>query len=246
MLSSNQRKLILQLDKKKYRIANKLFVAEGKKVVNELINSDWSFKKIFSTDESFHPDSELLTSDEMKKISNFKTPSQALGIFFLPDSQEIISEPITIGVDGISDPGNLGTIIRLCDWFGLSELICSKNSVDCFNAKVIQASMGSISRVKCHYVDDLGTTLSSMQKPIYGATLSGDSIYSTQLPNKASFVFGSESHGISIPLLSQLEGELSIPQFREGDNKAESLNVANASAIFLSELFRDLKKKNEG
>ena len=180
----------------------------------------------------------------MKKISNFKTPSQALGIFFLPDSQEIISEPITIGVDSINDPGNLGTIIRLCDWFGLSELICSMNSVDCFNAKVIQASMGSISRVKCHYVDDLGTTLSSMQKPIYGATLSGDSIYSTQLPNKASYVFGSESHGISKPLLSQLNGELSIPQFREGDNKAESLNVANASAIFLSELFRDSKKND--
>ena len=123
-------------------------------------------------------------------------------------------------------------------------MICSKNSVDCFNAKVIHASMGSISRVKCHYVDDLGTTLSSMQKPIYGATLSGDSIYSTQLPNKASYVFGSESHGISIPLLSQLEGELSIPQFRVGDNKAESLNVANASAIFLSELFRDSKKND--
>ena len=244
MLSSNQRKLILHLQKKKYRLEKNLFVAEGKKVVNELINSDWPFKKIFSTVENFHPDSELLTLDEMKKISNFKTPSQALGIFFLPDSQEIISEPITIGIDGISDPGNLGTIIRLCDWFGLSELICSKNTVDCFNAKVIQASMGSISRVKCHYVDDLGITLSSMQKPIYGATLSGDSIYSTQLPNKASFVFGSESHGISIPLLSQLEGELSIPQFREGDNKAESLNVANATAIFLSELYRGLKIKN--
>tara|TARA_B100001063_G_scaffold114034_2_gene106548 strand:+ start:16371 stop:17114 length:744 start_codon:yes stop_codon:yes gene_type:complete len=243
MLSHSQRKLILQLDKKKYRIANKLFVAEGKKVVNELINSHWPFKNIFSTEENFHPDSELLTSDEMNKISNFKTPSQALGIFILPDSEQIISEPITIGVDGVSDPGNLGTIIRLCDWFGLSELICSKNSVDCFNAKVIQASMGSISRVKCHYVDNLGMTLSSMQKPIYGATLNGDSIYSTQLLNNASYVFGSESHGISKQLLSQLEGELSIPQFREADNKAESLNVANASAIFLSELFRDSKKK---
>ena len=95
MLSHNQRKLILQLEKKKHRLANKLFVAEGKKVVNELINSDWPFKNIFSTEENFHPDSELLTSDEMKRISNFKTPSQALGIFILPDSQEIISEPIS-------------------------------------------------------------------------------------------------------------------------------------------------------
>ena len=241
MLSSNQRKLISHLQKKKYRLEKNLFVAEGKKVVNELINSDWPFKNLFSTEEDFHPDSELLTSDEMKKISNFKTPSQALGVFLLPEPQKILSEPITICVDGISDPGNLGTIIRLCDWFGISELICSKNTVDCFNAKVIQASMGSIARVKCHYVDDLVITLSSMQKPIYGATLSGDSIYSTQLPNKASFVFGSESHGISIPLLSQLEGEFSIPKFKEGDNRAESLNVANAAAIFLSELFRGLK-----
>ena len=156
MLSSNQRKLISQLDKKKYRLEKNLFVAEGKKVVYELINSDWPFKNLFSTEEDFHPDVELLTSSEMKKITKFKTPSQALGVFVLPEPQKILSEPITIGVDGLSDPGNLGTIIRLCDWFGISELICSKNTVDCFNAKVIQASMGSIARVKCHYVTNLG------------------------------------------------------------------------------------------
>lgn len=241
MLSSNQRKLISHLQKKKYRLEKNLFVAEGKKVINELINSDWPFKNLFSTEEDFHPDSELLTSDEMKKISNFKTPSQALGVFLLPEPQKILSEPITIGVDGISDPGNLGTIIRLCDWFGISELICSKNTVDCFNAKVIQASMGSIARVKCHYVTDLGEVLTKMQKPIYGATIGGDSIYSTKLPNKASYIFGSESHGISKPLFNHLKGEFSIPSFRDGDNRAESLNVANATAIFLSELFRGSK-----
>ena len=134
MLSANQRKLISQLDKKKYRLEKNLFVAEGKKVVYELINSGWPFKNLFSTEEDFHPDVELLTSSEMKKITKFKTPSQALGVFVLPEPQKILSEPITIGVDGLSDPGNLGTIIRLCDWFGISELICSKNTVDCFNA----------------------------------------------------------------------------------------------------------------
>tara|TARA_B100001540_G_C15780267_1_gene630688 strand:+ start:110 stop:838 length:729 start_codon:yes stop_codon:yes gene_type:complete len=241
MLSSNQRKLISQLDKKKYRLEKNLFVAEGKKVVYELINSDWPFKNLFSTEEDFHPDVELLTSSEMKKITKFKTPSQALGVFVLPEPQKILSEPITIGVDGISDPGNLGTIVRLCDWFGISELICSKNTVDCFNAKVIQASMGSIARVKCHYVTDLGEVLTKMQKPIYGATIDGDSIYSTKLPNKASYIFGSESHGISKPLFNHLKGEFSIPSFRDGDNRAESLNVANATAIFLSELFRGSK-----
>jgi len=241
MLSSNQRKLISHLKKKKYRLEKNLFVAEGKKVVNELINSHWPFESLFSTEEDFHPISKLLTPDEMKKISNFKTPSQALGVFILPEPQKILSEPITIGVDGISDPGNLGTIIRLIDWFGISELICSKNTVDCFNAKVIQASMGSIARVKCHYVTDLGKVLAKMQKPIYGATIGGDSIYIRKLPNKASYVFGSESHGISKPLFNHLKGELSIPSFRDADNRAESLNVANAAAIFLSELFRDLK-----
>ena len=241
MLSSNQRKLISHLQKKKYRLEKNLFVVEGKKVVNELINSNWPFKNLFSTEEDFHTEAQLLTLDDMKKISNFKTPSQVLGVFFLPKPQKILSEPVTIGVDGVSDPGNLGTIIRLCDWFGLSELICSKNTVDCFNAKVIQASMGSIARVKCHYVNELGAILTNMQKPIYGATINGDSIYSTQLPNKASYVFGSESHGISKPLFNYLQGKFSIPSFRDGDNKAESLNVANATAIFLSELFRGLK-----
>ena len=239
MLLNNQRKLITQLRKKKYRLQNSLFVAEGKKVVSELIDFDWQFKILFTTEENFHPKAELLSLDEMKKITHFKTPSPVLGVFILPEPQKILAEPITIAVDGVSDPGNLGTIIRLCDWFGLSELICSKNSVDCFNSKVIQASSGSIVRVTCHYVDDIGYSLNKLKKPIYGATIKGESIYKTQLPKKASYVFGSESHGISQTLSNQLNFELSIPKFREGISSADSLNVANACAIFLNELFRN-------
>ena len=238
MLSKNQRKLLLQLNQKKYRFTYKLFIAEGKKVVNELIDSNWSYQMLFSSEDDFHPDSQLLTQEEMKMITHFKTPSPALGVFNLPEDKKILSEPITIAIDGVSDPGNLGTIIRLCDWFGLSELFCSKTTVDCFNSKVIQASMGSITRVRCHYVEDLGLTLNEFQKPIYGASVKGNSIFSTELPKKASYVFGSESHGISKSLSNQLTGELSIPNLREGINKAESLNVANSTAIFLSELFR--------
>jgi TrmH family RNA methyltransferase len=174
----------------------------------------------------------------MERITHFKNPSPVLGVFVLPESQKIIAETTTIAVDNISDPGNLGTIIRLCDWFGLSELICSKTTVDCYNPKVIQASMGSIARVRCHYIKDLGASLTALKKPVYGATTQGDSIYKAKLPKEASYVFGSESHGISESLLKHLTGQLSIPQFREGGNSAESLNVANASAIFLSELFR--------
>ena len=239
MLLNNQRKLITQLRKKKYRIHNSLFVAEGKKVVSELIDFDWQFKILFTTEENFHPKAELLSLEEMKKITHFKTPSPVLGVFILPEPQKILAEPITIAVDGVSDPGNLGTIIRLCDWFGLSELICSKNSVDCYNSKVIQASSGSIVRVRCHYVDDIGSSLNKLKKPIYGATIQGESIYKTELPKKASYVFGSESHGISQTLSNQLNFELSIPKFREGISSADSLNVANACAIFLNELFRN-------
>ena len=239
MYSNNQRKLILQLNKKKFRLANKLFVAEGKKVVNELINAGWSFKMLFSTEDNFHKNAYIIKDEEMKKITHFNSPSPVLGVFDLPDENKILAESTTIAVDGVSDPGNLGTIIRLCDWFGLSELICSSDTVDCYNSKVIQASAGSIVRVKCHYFNDLGKFLDSLNKPIFGTTTKGDSIYSSKLLDKATYVFGNEAHGISKSLSSHLNGELSIPSFNEGVNIPESLNVAVSTAIFLSELNRN-------
>jgi len=239
MYSNSQRKLIIQLNNKKFRLANKLFVAEGKKVVNELINAGWPYKMLFSTEDNFHKDADLLKEEEMEKITHFNSPSPVLGVFELPDEKKILAESTTIVADGISDPGNLGTIIRLCDWFGLSELFCSNNTVDCFNPKVIQASAGSIVRVRCHYFNDLSKSLESLNKPIFGTSTNGDSIYSTKLLDKASYVFGSEAHGISESISSQLYGELSIPEFRDQNDKPESLNVATATAIFLSELKRD-------
>lgn len=239
MYSDNQRKLILQLNKKKFREINKLFVAEGKKVVSELISADWSLKMLFSTDDNFHKKAKLIKQQEMKKITHFKTPSPVLGVFELPAEKKILAEPLTIAVDGVKDPGNLGTIIRLCDWFGLSELFCSYDTVDCFNPKVIQASAGSIIRVKCHYFKDLAESLQLLKKPIIGATTEGTSVYSTKLLEKASYVFGSEAHGISKHLLSKLYYEISIPQFGDVNNMPESLNIASATAIFLSELKRN-------
>ena len=239
MYSNNQRKLILQLNKKKFRLANKLFVAEGKKVVNELINAGWPYKMLFSTEDNFNKNADVIKDEEMKKITHFNSPSTVLGVFELPDKKKILEEHTTIAVDGISDPGNLGTIIRLCDWFGLSELFCSYDTVDCFNPKVIQASAGSIVRVRCHYFNDLGKSLESLNKPIFGTSTNGNSIYSTKLLDKASYVFGSEAHGISESMLSQLNGELSVPEFRIDESKPESLNVATATAIFLSELNRN-------
>jgi len=238
MLSKNQRKQILQLSQKKQRLTNGLFVAEGEKVVRELMNSSWVFESLYTTDSTFHSSAELIRIEDMNQLTHFKTPSPVLGVFKIPPKKEILNESISIVLDGISDPGNLGTLIRLCDWFGLSELICSQTTVDCFNPKAIQASMGSIVRVHCQYVSDLAQTLKDLNKPIYGATARGNSLYDATLPKKASFVFGSESHGISEKLTAHLDEELAIPNFKLGENRAESLNVATAGAIFLSEIFR--------
>jgi len=240
MLTKNQRKFIQLLKKKKHRQENNVFVAEGKKVIDELMKSKWPYEYLYTTEKNFHKDAMLIKLDEMEKITHFKTPSSHLGVFTLPKKRKILAESTSIIIDGINDPGNLGTIIRLCDWFGLSEIICSQSTVDCFNSKVVQASMGSITRVRCHYVNDLLFTLNTFKKPIYGATTNGDSIYKSNLPKKASYVFGNESHGISKSLSDEFKGEFSIPKLRQESNSPESLNVANATAIFLSELLRPI------
>ena len=238
MLSKNQRKQILQLSQKKHRQERALFVAEGEKVVRELLNSKWPMTVLFAVDSNFHNEAQLITEAQMKTITHLKSPSPVLGVFKIPGKKKLINEPLTIAVDGIRDPGNMGTLLRLCDWFGLHEIVCSQTTVDCFNPKVIQASMGSIARVQCHYVHNLGTTLKVLNKPLYAASAQGKSIYQSALPQKASYVFGSESHGISEALLEEVEGVFAIPIFKSEEDRPESLNIATATAIFLSELFR--------
>ena len=144
MVSNNQRKQILKLKQKKYRQNLGLFVAEGLKLVNELLSSGWSYKYLFTLNDHFHPKSKLIDLSSMKQITHFKNPSPILGVFEIPKLKPIIQTQISIAVDGINDPGNLGTIIRLCDWFGINDLVCSYHTVDNFNSKVLQASMGSV------------------------------------------------------------------------------------------------------
>ena len=184
MLSKNQRKQILQLNQKKQRLTNGLFVAEGEKVVRELMNSSWVFESLYTTDSTFHSSAELISIEEMNQLTHFKTPSPVLGVFKIPPKKEILNESTSIVLDGISDPGNLGTLIRLCDWFGLSELICSQTTVDCFNPKAIQASMGSIVRVHCQYVSDLAQILKELDKPIFAATARGNSLTMPHYPKR--------------------------------------------------------------
>lgn len=239
MLSKNQIKVITRLKQKKYRIADQLFVAEGVKTIFELLNSDLVLQHLYTTTLDFDVANTLQTKiseNELKKISFLTTPNTALAVFKIPEQQVINKNELTVALDNVRDPGNLGTIIRLCDWFGIRDLICNTETVDCYNPKVIQATMGSITRVNLTYLD-LESYLIDRKPPIFGAFMDGDAIYNTTLPNKGILVLGNEANGISEAIEKLITNHISIPRF--GALKAtESLNVANAAAILLSEFKR--------
>lgn len=238
-LSKNQLKLITSLRKKKYRVATNLFIAEGIKVVNEFLESEFELEHLFCVDASDYKNIENVTSiseADLKKISNLSTPNNVVAIFKIPATNFIEKEGLVLALDEINDPGNLGTIIRLCDWFGIDQLICSKDTVDCYNAKVVQASMGSLTRVGVFYID-LETYLKGTKKPKYATLMNGENVYKVKLPKDAILVMGNEANGISKPVLELLDIAISIPRF--GDlQQTESLNVATATAILLSEFKR--------
>ncbi|MBT8256948.1 MAG: RNA methyltransferase [Bacteroidia bacterium] len=244
MLSKSQLKLINSLKHKKYRSSHKLFIAEGRKSILELIKSGVSLVHLYTTTlEIVVPDDKrnTITSKEMNKISAMKTPPDALALFKIPEPVPIDHSGLIVALDAVNDPGNLGTIIRLCDWFGVRDLVCSSDTVDCYNPKVVQATMGSIARVNITYTS-LDSFIKNSGMESYGAVMNGANIYSTDLPSSGILVFGSESHGISEELNSKLGKKLTIPRFGD-DQQTESLNVANAVAIFLSEFRRALTGK---
>lgn len=239
-LSKNQLKLITSLRQKKYRQKYNLFIAEGVKVVNELINSTLEIEQLFTTDEALFNVSldvlTLVTEVELKKVSTLKTPNKVLGIFKIPREVILRSSGLIIALDGVNDPGNLGTIIRLCDWFGVKQLVCSKNTVDCYNQKVVQSTMGSITRVQLNYVD-LIEFISDTELPVFTADMAGKNVYKTDLPKEAILVMGNEANGISPEINKIIDTQLTIPRF--GDlQQTESLNVATATAILVSEFRR--------
>lgn len=240
MLSKQQIKLINSLKKKKIRVQHNLFLVEGIKAVEEFLQSTFKPYKIYCINDYINPLSidnlEIITEKELKNISEFSNPNQILGIFEIPNEENIKTEGFTLVLDEINDPGNLGTIIRLCDWFGVDQLICSTNTVDCFNSKVVQASMGSLSRVSIVYTD-LISFLKNEYRSIYGALLNGENVYQTKLKNNAILVLGNEANGISNEVQKLITSQITIPQFGE-IKKTESLNVATATAILLSEFKR--------
>ncbi|MEC8636337.1 MAG: RNA methyltransferase [Flavobacteriaceae bacterium] len=237
MLSKNRLKLIRQLSQKKFRQEKNLFVAEGEKVVHELLDSGWRANQIYTTDPLKNIPHTLVDQSELKKISNLSSVSSIIGVFHLPKYEfSYVNKGLSVALDSIADPGNLGTIIRLCDWFGIKNLFCSPNTVDCFNPKVVQSTMGSIARVQCHYVELL-TLIDKCETKVYAATLDGSSLYKESFPTDGLLLMGSESHGINNELLAEIENRITIPT-HSGGRGPESLNVASATAILLGEIFR--------
>lgn len=249
-LSKAKTSIINSLSMKKFRMEHNLFIAEGHKIVSELITSDLNIKYLIYNEEKEIPsltgDFEVfITNDSgMKKISNLKTPSSILAVVeirTLTLDCESFKNKLTMCVDDIQDPGNLGTIIRICDWFGIENLICSNNSADLYNPKVIQATMGAFLRVNVFY-EDLEVFIPRYSRitshKCFGTFLEGDNIYKTELPEAGLFVLGNEGRGISPEIESKLDSKLFIPPFSVGRTHAESLNIASAASIVCSEFRR--------
>lgn len=225
-------KLIKSLGQKKYRQQEQLFIVEGIKGIQEFLDSEFELYQLFATDAIFDAETTLISSKDLQRISALKTPNTGLAIFKIPKPKSITEATLVLALDDVRDPGNLGTIIRLCDWFGIEQLVCSLETVDCYNPKVVQATMGSLTRVHIAYTD-LEAYLEHSKLKTYGTFMDGCSIYSETLAPEGIIIMGNEAHGISSKIERLVDKKIGIPRF--GNLKAtESLNVATAAAIVLS------------
>ena len=279
MISKNKQKLLRQLEQKKHRAATGLFVAEGPKVVGDLL-AIGPAETLIATEEwaTLHPDAEtkewiIVNEDELRRVSFLQHPQQVMGIFPLPkrygkgcrianpaehscgrianppelcekeeDMEEAIrhiTSELCLALDGVQDPGNVGTIIRIADWFGIQHIYCSPDTADAYSPKVVQATMGSIARVEVVYTDlNLLATRLPKGTPVYGTVLDGEDLYSTPLTPHGLLVMGNEGKGISAGMTSRLTHRLLIPPYPAGRATADSLNVAIATAICCAEFRR--------
>ena len=245
MVSKNQIKRITGLHQKKFRNEHQLFIAEGFKVIQELFSSNYEIHEFYSTDATLKLNKDVtpvvISETDLKKISCLKTPNNCLAVFKIAPQKPIEYKRLTLVLDDIRDPGNLGTIIRLCDWFGIEQLICSEETADVYNPKVIQATMGSIGRVNVVYTSLL-SFLENTSQPIYGAFMDGEVVYESALPTDAVLIMGNEANGVSTTIEAFVQKKISIPRFGKLQ-KTESLNVATATAILLSEFRRNFSGK---
>ena len=236
MISKNQIKFVRQLEQKKYRKKEGLFVAEGPKVVGDLLRAGFKAHTIFATSEweSQGQTFQEVSDEELRRVSFLQHPQRVLALFFIPTESVPSVSSLSLALDDVQDPGNLGTIIRIADWFGIDTIYCSENTADAWSPKVVQATMGSIARVNIIY-SDLQELISKAQVPVYGTLLDGQDIYTQKLSKEGIIVMGNEGNGISAPIRKLINRRLLIPQFHEGP---ESLNVAIATAITCSEFRR--------
>ncbi|WP_396181582.1 TrmH family RNA methyltransferase [Flavobacterium sp.] len=239
MVSKNQIKLINSLQQKKYRKLHNLFIAEGKKVIQELIDANFSLEHLFVTKTNLFDKKHtatLILDSELKKISALTSANDCLAVFKIKEYSSSTNSGLELALDNIKDPGNMGTIIRLCDWFGISKIVCSEETVDMYNPKVVQATMGSLARVQVEYTN-LANYLKTTDLEIFGTFMEGENIYKKELPANGILVMGNEANGISLEIENLVTQKISIPRFGNLQ-QTESLNVATASAIFLSEFKR--------
>lgn len=249
MLSKAQLKLIKSLEHKKFRKETGLFVAEGGKTVGDIIDCGMPCELIIATREwlsEHHLNCNIqiteVSNEEMKRASFLRTPQGVLALFRRPGEDCDTNHPtrdLCLALDGIQDPGNMGTIIRIADWFGIEHIYCSNGCVDAFGPKTVQATMGAIGRVKVHYTD-LPSLIDSLKgkAPIYGTFLNGKNIYEYNLQDHGLVIMGNEGNGISDECESRITDKLFIPNFPKGRATSESLNVSTATAIICSEFRR--------
>ena len=232
--------LVRSLDDKRARQEAGLFVAEGEKLVRELLASDFRVRKVYCTERDFGSDTERISPKEMERISHLKTPSDCLALIEIPHHHfdpEALKTRLTLALDGVQNPGNMGTVIRLAAWFGIRDVVCSADSADCWSPKVVQATMGAITRVAVHY-GDLTAMIGAAGEPVYGTFLEGEPIYDAKLTAAGIVVLGSEGRGVSARVERFVTRKLFIPPWPVDNHSSESLNVAIAAAIVCSEFRR--------
>lgn len=247
MLSKNKIKFIRSLEQKKFRKESCAFLAEGNKLVADL-SGHFRCKLVVATSswleahKYIHADETIeATKDELSRASLLKTPQDVLAVFEIPSystDKEIPTKELCLALDDVQDPGNLGTIIRIADWFGITNIYCSKGTVDAFSPKTVQATMGALSRVKLHYCDLKELILELKDTPVFGTFLDGEDLYKKDLSSNGLIVMGNEGNGISKEISELISQKLLIPNYPQGVETSESLNVAVATAIVCSEFRR--------
>jgi TrmH family RNA methyltransferase len=246
MITNKDVKFIKSLQLKKYRNRENVFVVEGEKNLLELLKSNLEISQLYLTEHFQAKHENILTMSsssfesttekELVKAGSYQTNQAGLAVVKIPKSPPVnLQNGLFLAFDNVQDPGNLGTIIRIADWYGFKEIICSKDSVDAYNPKTISATMGSFTRISVHY-EDLGALISQSNIPVYGAVLDGESIHETAIEGRGIFLFGNESQGISEALKTSITHKIKIP----GYGMAESLNVAIATAVVCDNMRRVL------